>query len=128
MLAEPVEKLGAFFHYGKVSCKVSIKYVIKTQCSQGRGHLTCNKCSGGHSEFFTKSSTHCGSSLYYNSFGWIYQSSEHLWNMIYFSKSACRTHRHTLSAVGTCGMLKILFKCGSHCCHEASVDGRNCTD
>ena len=91
------EKFGAFFHNGKVCAEVGVINFFKTKSAKCGNHFSGYGGADGHSEFFAKGGSYCGSGLD----DYVAAKSHCFVNFFHFGfkhKSACGAYGNALSA------------------------------
>ena len=102
---DSAKQFGCFFHNGKVSCEVGVKYFLETKAFQRRNHFTRNQATDGHIKFFTERCAYSRCGLYNHILACLH-SRVNLVDFGNFHKRARRANAYALTAQDTGGVCK----------------------
>ena len=112
------------FHNSQIGCKISIKYIIKTDSAQRSDHLACYAVAGLYAELFAQRSTYSRRRIDDDCFIRVTQSLDHLIDIALLCQRPYRTYLNTLTAEGTNCLIDRQFKGRRNHCIKSTVYSR----
>ena len=117
-----------FLHDGKVCGEIGIKYLVKAQTAQSRGHLAFHICADRQTEFLAQSRAYSGSCLNDYMLLRVRNGSEYVCCIILLGQCSGWTYRDALSAGYTGGFSQTHLKGRANGGRETTVVGSDDAD